>query len=137
MMILGAAICSAVASVMLKPLLGRFSALVVTAWTLLLGAVPLLPAVPAAARALAAAPAGIVGSVAYLVLIPTAIGYVTWGIALKRLTAARAANFLYGVPPTATLIGFAWLGEVPTTIGLVGGGLAILGVLVVNVMGRK
>src|SRR5579859_6593583 len=56
MTILGAAICSAVASVMLKPLLGRFPALMVTAWTLLLGAVPLLPAVPAAVQALAAAP---------------------------------------------------------------------------------
>jgi drug/metabolite transporter (DMT)-like permease len=55
-------------------------------------------------------------SIAYLVIFPTAIGYVTWAVALKRLSAARATNFLYGVPPTATLIGFIWLGETPSMI---------------------
>ena len=130
-MILGAALCSAIASVLQKPLLGRLPALAVTAWILLIGSVPLLPAVPATIRALAVAPAEVNWGVAYLVIFPTAIGYVTWAIALKRLTAARAANFLYGVPPVATLIGFVWLGETPTVLGAVGG------VLVVNVMRKR
>jgi drug/metabolite transporter (DMT)-like permease len=75
--------------------------------------------------------------VAYLVIFPTAIGYLTWAIALKRLTAARASNFLYGVPPVATLIGFVWLGEIPSALGAIGGVMAILGVLVVNVMRKR
>ena len=136
-MILGAALCSAIASVLQKPLLGRMPALAVTAWILLIGSVPLLPAVPATIQALAVAPAEVNWGVAYLVIFPTAIGYVTWAVALKRLTAARAANFLYGVPPVATLIGFVWLGETPTVLGAVGGVLAIFGVLVVNVMRNR
>lgn len=76
----------------------------------------------------------ILWSVAYLILFPTVVAYVTWAVALKRLPAARASNLLYGVPPMATLTGFLWLGEVPTVGGAVGGGLAILGVVVVDVM---
>jgi len=136
-LIIGAALCSAIASVLQKPILGRMPALAVTAWLLLIGALPLVPAIPATLQALAEAPASVNWSVAYLVLFPTAIGYVTWAIALKRLSAARAANFLYGVPPTATLMGFLWLGEIPTLIGAIGGVMAIFGVLVVNVMRKR
>ena len=58
-------------------------------------------------------------------------------VSLSKLPAARASNYLYGIPPAATLIGFVWLGEVPTFIGAVGGILAIFGVVVVNVMRRR
>ncbi len=136
-LILGAALCSAVASVLQKPVLARLPALTVTAWVLFLGSLPLLPAIPATVKALAVAPTIVISNVAYLVVFPTVVAYVTWAVALKRLPAARATNFLYGVPPTATLIGFTWLGETPTTIGAAGGMLAIAGVLIVNVMRRR
>ena len=137
LLILGAAVCSATASVLQKPVLARMPPLTVTAWILLIGAVPLLPAVPATITAMAAAPIAVNASLAYLVVFPTLVGYVTWAIALKRLSAARATNFLYGVPPTATLIGFVFLGEVPSVIEAVGGAMAIGGVVFVNLMRRR
>lgn len=137
LLILGAALCSAIASVLQKPVLGRMSALAVTAWVLLIGSIPLFPAIPTTVAALVVAPPAVNWSVAYLVVFPTVIGYVTWAIALKRLSAARATNFLYGVPPTATLIGFFCLGETPSTIGAAGGIMAIVGVAIVNILRRK
>ncbi|KQV16754.1 hypothetical protein ASC97_30805 [Rhizobium sp. Root1203] len=137
LLILGAAMCSATASVLQKPVLARMPALTVTAWILLIGALPLVPAVPSTITAIASTPAAVNWCLAYLIVFPTLVGYVTWAIALKRLSAARATNFLYGVPPTATLIGFACLGEVPSVIGAIGGVMAIVGVAVVNLMGRR
>jgi drug/metabolite transporter (DMT)-like permease len=136
-LILAAALCAAVASVLQKPILNRMPALAVTAWVLLIGCLPLLPAVPATIEAVIAAPAAVNLGVAYLVIFPTAIGYVTWAIALKRLTAARASNFLYGVPPTATFIGFIWLGEIPSLLGTIGALTAIFGVIIVNFMRQR
>lgn len=68
----------------------------------------------------------------YLGIVPSLVAYGSWAVALSRLPASRASNFLYCVPPVATLIGFVWLGEVPTLLGMIGGGLALGGVVIVN-----
>ena len=65
----------------------------------------------------------------YLGIVPGLVAYASWAVALSRLPASRASNFLYCVPPVATLIGFLWLGEV---LGILGGALALGGVAVVN-----
>lgn len=132
LLILGAALCTSISTILQKPLLGRMPALAVTAWVLLLGSLPLTPAIPETLAALRVAPPAVIGSIAYLVVLPTVIGYLTWAIALKRFPASRASNFLYCIAPTATLIGYLWLGEVPALLSLIGGAMAIGGVVIVN-----
>lgn len=137
LLIIGAAFCTSIATLLQKPLLGRLSATTVTAFILIFGALPLVPAIPAAVKALEVAPGAVIIAVLYLATLPTIGGYLAWAVALKRFPAGRASNFLYLIAPSAAIIGFLWLGEVPTLLSLVGGALAIGGVLIVNLARRR
>ncbi|HEY8564712.1 MAG TPA: DMT family transporter [Beijerinckiaceae bacterium] len=137
MFILGAALCTASTTVVQKPLFQRHGGLTVAAWNILVGAALLSPWLPSALGEAQVAGAEAVGSAVYLALVPGAVAYAAWAVALSRLPAARATNFLYCVPPFATLIGYVWLGEVPTLLGVVGGLMALGGVVVVNLKRLK
>lgn len=65
---------------------------------------------------LAQAPASAVGSAVYLGLLPSALGFVTWGYAVSRYTVAGATGALYLVPPVALAVAFVWLGETPRPV---------------------
>ena len=132
LLVLGSAASVAAASILQKPLLARFPATTVTAWLLFLGALPLIPVLPESFAALGAAPPNVFWAVAWMVVMPTLVGYLTWAVALKRMPAGRASNFLYTIAPTALLIGYVWLGEVPSVTAIIGGVLAVAGVVVVN-----
>jgi drug/metabolite transporter (DMT)-like permease len=136
-LVAGAALCTASYFVLQRPLVPRYGALACTAYTLLAGALFLLPFLPGALPVLAA-PGGArtAATVVALGVFPAAIGYAAWTYALGRFGAARAANFLYLVPPVAALVGYAALGESLSALTLVGGAIAILGVVIVNSLGR-
>jgi drug/metabolite transporter (DMT)-like permease len=136
-LVAGAALCTASYFVLQRPLVPRYGALACTAYTLLAGALFLLPFLPGALPQLVAPGATrLAATVVALGVFPAAIGYAAWTYALGRFGAARAANFLYLVPPVAALVGYAALGESLSALTLVGGAIAILGVVIVNSLGR-
>ncbi|HZH09374.1 MAG TPA: DMT family transporter [Microvirga sp.] len=132
LLILVAALCNSVTTVVQKPLFARHKPLTVSAWNMVLGALFLSPWLPSGASEFAVASASGIQAVIYLGLVPSLVAYGTWAVALSRLPASRASNFMYCVPPVATLLGFLWLGEVPTLLGAIGGIMALAGVAVVN-----
>jgi drug/metabolite transporter (DMT)-like permease len=132
LIVLAAAAAQGVYHVSTKPLLKHYTGLEVACYAMWSGTFFLLPLAPAAWRAVAAAPGSATASALYLGLLPSALGFVTWGYAVSRLTVASATAALYLVPPIALLVAFVWLGETPHAIELVGGLISIAGVVLIN-----
>ena len=136
LIVLAAAVASAAYSLGQKPFLARYSALECTAYAIWAGTVLLLPFAPGLWAELRAAPAAATLAIAYLGVVPAALGYVLWAWILARVPAATAGSFLYLVPAAAALVAWAWLGEAPTPLAVAGGVLVIGGVILVNRWGR-
>lgn len=136
-LILGAAVAAAVFSVMQRPLFARIDPLTVTASVLLAGAIALLPFLPRGISQFATASADARGAVIFLAIAPAAIGQVSWSYAIRHYGAARAGQFLYLIPPLATLIAWLVLGDRPLLTTVLGGLATITGVVIVNTRGRR
>lgn len=141
LLVLAAAGCAALMSLLQKPLLRSFSPVAVTACMMWTGAALLLPYLPGAVRAVAGASAASAAfpfaTVVYLGVFPAALAYITWAQVLRQLPLAQAASLLYLIPPVALVVSFLWLGERVGAASLGGGALAIVGVFVLSRSGRR
>ncbi len=134
--ILLAALCSAAYFVLQKPLVATYGALPCTAYTLVSGAMFLLPWSPQAAVQLMHVSPETMLAVTGLALFPTLLAYLAWNYALGELPAGMAANFLYLVAPLATLLAFIFFGDKPSIYTILGGAMAMLGTSIVAKWGR-
>jgi drug/metabolite transporter (DMT)-like permease len=127
LIVLGAPISFALYNVLLKPLLGRYDLLALTAASSLAGTVGLLPFLrPSDLTGAASAPWEEVVFVLYLGVLATLLGYVAWNIGLRAFGATRAVLAAYVIPALAVLIGAVTLEE-PATAWIAVGGLLIVG----------
>jgi len=125
-----AAVLYALGAVAQKPLLARVSALQITWLACVSGALACMPFAGRLAHELPETKASAIGWMAYLAIVPMAIGFLTWGYALARTTAGRLGATMYLVTPTAVLLGWLVLDEVPAGLALAGGVLCIAGVYI-------
>lgn len=132
--VLLAALCGGLFIVTQKPLLGTYTALEVTTYAMVVGAVAALVHARGVLTVITTAPWRATLVVVYLGIFPAAAAYLIWAYVITRLTVMRAASFLYVIPIAAMATGFGWLGEVPSVRTLVGGVLALGGVLLVNLV---
>lgn len=113
-----------------KPALGRASALQVTTFGCLIGAVVCLPFAGQLVHEMADAPASATLNMLYLGVFPTALAFTTWAFALARTTASRMGATTYAVPALVVAMSWLFLGEVPGMVTLAGGALCLAGVAV-------
>ena len=113
-----------------KPALGRASALQVTTFGCLVGAVVCLPFAGQLVQDAADAPVSATLNMLYLGVFPTALAFTTWAYALARTTASRMGATTYAVPALVVLMSWLFLDEVPGLLTLAGGVLCLAGVAV-------
>ncbi|MFJ9120448.1 DMT family transporter [Streptomyces sp. NPDC102394] len=113
-----------------KPALGRASALQVTTFGCLVGAVMCLPFAGQLVGEAADAPLSATLNMVYLGVFPLALAFTTWAYALARTTASRMGATTYAVPALVVLMSWLVLGEVPGPLTLAGGALCLAGVAV-------
>jgi len=127
LIVVGAPLSFALYNVLLKPLLGRYDLLALTAATSLVGIVGLIPFVNGStfddlSNAAATDPALLL----YLGVLATLLGYILWNVGLEGLGPTRAVSYTYAISPLAVGIGAVVLHE-PVTVWLVLGAALVVG----------
>ncbi len=137
LLVLAAALSSAIYTVAQKPYLKKYTPLEFTTYAIWAGTFFMLIFTPGLLAQMRTASLEANLAIAYMGIFPGVIGYAGWSYVLSRIPASRAGSFLYLTPAVAILIAWIWLGELPAATALIGGPLIILGVILVNVLGRK
>ncbi len=136
LIILAAAITSAVYMILQKQYLARYSALEFTAYSIWFGTALMLPFGSGLLTTIKSAPAAATLAIVYLGIFPGALAYVGWAYVMSHGAAGRTSTLLYVIPVFAIIIGWLWLGEVPRGLTFAGGAVALMGVCMVNMLGK-
>jgi drug/metabolite transporter (DMT)-like permease len=139
MLIVGAVMCWAMYTVFARPMLARLSPLVVTAWTMVFGA---LLYVPAAAPQMMTVDWNSVSWRAWVLTLLSAflaltVSYLIWYTSVQRVGSARTSFYSNVVPVVAMSMAWGLLGEPVGRTKVTGAALILGGVLFTRLAGGR
>ena len=132
--LLGNAVCWSMYSTLSRRLMKRIgNPLMVTAYTTLLGVIFLIPlSLTSDWGAISRVTNQQWGSILYLAVVCSCVGYFLWNYTLSKLEAVRATVWLY-LEPVAAFVGSLLLfGQIPAALTIVGGIAILAGALLTN-----
>lgn len=137
LLILGAALCAAIQTLISKSLTQRYAAVDVTTWAIWLGTLGLLPF----AQDLPGTAARLTGMgwvhLLFLGMVPAALCYTIWSWVLVTLPITTVMSAVYAIPVFSVFFGWLILGEQPSLLTLIGGAVTLAGVAWVQSLTRK
>jgi len=121
---LGTSVVGALFNLVYMPLMKRYSALRISAWTILFGSLFMLPFTQGSWGKVDWSGLGASHYVTlfYNVLICTVLAFVVWNVSMFKIGAARSNFFRYVVPATAVVAGVLFFDE-SVAIGQIVGGV--------------
>jgi drug/metabolite transporter (DMT)-like permease len=136
-LILGAALSSAIQTLINKALTKRYHALDVTTWAIWIGTLGLLPFSHDLPEAWGRLSTNGLLHLIFLGVVPAALCYTLFAWVLTRVPIATAMSSVYAIPVFSLIFGWSMLGEQPTALTLIGGAVTIIGVAWVQLLTRK
>ncbi|HZG58001.1 DMT family transporter [Paenibacillus sp.] len=130
-MAFGVSIIGALFNLGTMPLMRRYSALRISAWTILFGSLLMAPLTTASWGKVDWAALGAVewSVLAYNVLFCTVIAFIAWNASMFKVGAARSNFFRYAVPAAAVVAGYLMFGETIRLPQLAGAALMAFGLV--------
>ena len=120
-----------------KPLFKKYNPIELTAYFTWAGTLPFLIFAPGLLSDIQNATLEANLSALYVGIFPATIAYISWAIALSLGNASSVSSMLYAEPVIAIVVAWIWLHELPAPLSIAGGIIAISGVIIVNIFGKK
>lgn len=131
----GAAVCWAIYSVILRKLVDKYENLLLTRRLMLWGFITGLPIALLEGKSFSLAPlmnGEYIFCIIFLSFVCSALGYIFWNSATKRLGVVVSCNYVYVIPFFTMLTGVIVLDEPLSLMGIVGAVLIIFGMFIAD-----
>ncbi|MDR3076676.1 MAG: DMT family transporter [Synergistaceae bacterium] len=131
--LLGAAAVLCVFNLLQRDIVRTYTGLQASVFSIFAGALMLAVFAPAAVREVTSATPEYLFYLALLAILPSALSYVLWSIAIERAPGtSQVSNYMFVTPFLASLMGFLVAGERPDLGTVIGGAIVLSGVFIFN-----